>query len=96
MTFYLGKRPQGDLIMFQSAHTPTRQNTDPRFVSAIGPFASELGASYYARYGQDNPALRTCADAERLMRTLSYKSTFSPSLLIRPRSALIVTGGFLA
>ena len=68
MLFYLGKRPQGDLILFQSAHTPTRQNTDPRFVSAIGPFASQLGASYYARYGQANPALHTCADAERLAR----------------------------
>ena len=68
MAFYLGKRSRGDLILFQSAHTPTRQNTDPRFVSAIGPFASQLGASYYARYGQHNPAICNCADAERLAR----------------------------
>ena len=68
MAFYLGKRSRGDLIPFQSARTPTRQTADPRFVSAIGPFASQLGANYYARYGQNNPALRTCADAERLAR----------------------------
>ena len=68
MAFYLGKRPRGDLILFQSSHTPTRQTADHRFISAIGPFASQLGASYYARYGQDNPVIRTCADAERLAR----------------------------
>jgi hypothetical protein len=75
MAFYLGKRrpshgdaARDDLILFQSSHTPTRQTADPRFVSAIGPFASQLGASYYARYGQDNPAICTCADAERLAR----------------------------
>ena len=33
-----------------------------------GRFLSRLGASYYARCGRDNPAIRTPADAERLAR----------------------------
>jgi hypothetical protein len=66
MAFYLGKRPQGDLIQFQCAGRPTRQSTGGRFVSAIGPFATRLGAAYYARYGHANPEVRTCADAERM------------------------------
>lgn len=66
MAFYLGKRPYGDLILFQSSGRPTRQSTGGRFVSAIGPFVTRLGASYYARFGHANPDLRTCADAERL------------------------------
>lgn len=64
MSIYLGKRPQGDLIQFECEGRPTRANTAGRFVSAIGPFATRLGASYYARFGQQagiNPA-----DAERM------------------------------
>ena len=68
MAIYLGKRPNGDLAQFHCAGRPTRQNTGWRFVSAIGPFASELAAAYYARYGHTNPEVRTCADAERLAR----------------------------
>ncbi len=66
MAIYLGKRPQGDLVQFQCAGRPTRENTGGRYVSAIGPFATYLGAAYYARYGHANPEVRTCADAERL------------------------------
>ena len=66
MAIYLGKRPQGDLVQFHCAGRPTRENTGGRFVSAIGPFATCLGAAYYARYGHANPEVRTCADAERL------------------------------
>ena len=68
MAIYLGKRPQGDLVQFQCGGRPTRANTGGRFVSAIGPFATCLGAAYYARYGHANPEVRTCADAERLAR----------------------------
>jgi hypothetical protein len=66
MAYYLGKRLQGDLILFQSTGKPTRQSTAERFFSAIGPFATRLGASYYARFGHANSCLCTCADAERL------------------------------
>jgi len=69
MAIYLGKRPQGDLVQFHCAGRPTRQNTGGRFISAIGPFATCLAATYYARYGHANPEVRTCADAERLART---------------------------
>jgi hypothetical protein len=68
MAIYLGKRPQGDLVQFQCAGRPNRENTGGRFVSAIGPFATCLGAAYYARYGPANLEVRTCADAERLAR----------------------------
>ena len=68
MAIYLGKRPQGDLVQFHCAGRPTRENTGGRFVSAIGPFATCLAATYYARYGHANPEVRTCADAERLAR----------------------------
>ena len=68
MPFYLGKKPAGDLVQFHCAGRPTRHNTGGRFVSAIGPFASPLGATYYARYGHTNPQVHTCVDAERLAR----------------------------
>ncbi len=64
MAIYLGKRPQGDLIQFECEGRPTRQNTAGRFVSAIGPFATRLGASYFLRYGQQ--AGISPADADRL------------------------------
>jgi hypothetical protein len=68
MASYLGKRPQGDLVQFHCAGRPTRENTGGRFISAIGPFATCLGAAYYARYDHANPEVRTCAVAERLAR----------------------------
>jgi hypothetical protein len=68
MAIYLGKRINGDLTQFHCTGRPTYANTGGRFVSAIGPFASQLGAAYYARYGHANPEVRTCADAERLAR----------------------------
>ena len=68
MAFYLGRRKQGDLILFCSAHTPTKESHDPRFTAVIGPFKSKVGASYYARYGRDDPRIRTAEDAERLAR----------------------------
>ncbi len=66
MAVYLGRRPQGDLIQFECEGRPTRQNTAGRFVSAIGPFATRLGASYFVRYGQQ--AGISPADADRLAR----------------------------
>jgi hypothetical protein len=68
MAIYLGRRPSGDLVQFKFAGRPARENTGGRFVSAIGPFATCLAATYYARYGHANPEVRTCADAERLAR----------------------------
>jgi len=68
MAFYLGRRRQGDLILFHSAYIPTKETHGQRFVAVIGPFRSKVGASYFARYGRDNPNIRTADDAERLAR----------------------------
>ncbi len=68
MAFYLGRRKQGDLILFRSAQPPTKESHGQRFTSVIGPFKSKVGASYYARYGQGNPRLRNAEDVERLAR----------------------------
>jgi hypothetical protein len=67
MAFFLGKRPQGDLILYEAAQ-PLKRYKSYTFTGAIGPFLSRLGASYYARCGRDNPGLTTPADAERLAR----------------------------
>lgn len=66
MAYYLGKRIQGDQILFQSNSRPTSESTCGRFISATGPFKTRLGAAYFARFGQSNLFIRTCEDAERL------------------------------
>ena len=65
MAFFLGKRTQGDQIMYEAA-APLKRYKTYTFIGAIGPFLSRLGASYYARCGRGNPAIQTPADAERL------------------------------
>lgn len=67
MAFFLGKRAQGDLILYEAAQ-PLKQYQSYTFTSAIGPFLSRLGASYYAHCGDGNPAIQIPADAERLAR----------------------------
>jgi hypothetical protein len=68
MAIYLGKRKQGDLILFRSAKIPTQESHGQRFTAVIGPFRSKVGASFFARYGRNNPHIRTVEDAERLAR----------------------------
>jgi hypothetical protein len=34
----------------------------------IGPFKTKVGASYFARFGRNNPHIQTADDAERLAR----------------------------
>lgn len=68
MPFYLGKRLQGDLVRFYSPTTPTKASHGRLYTSVIGPFKSKVGASYYARYGQNNPALLTPDDVEHAAR----------------------------
>ena len=57
MAFYLGKRPQGDLILFRSSNIPNKETHGHLFTAVIGPFKSKVGAHYFARYGRDNPQL---------------------------------------
>jgi hypothetical protein len=68
MAIYLGKRPQGDFVRFQSPTVPTRESHGDRFTVVIGPFQSKVGAAFFARYGANNPHIRTAGDAERLAR----------------------------
>ena len=68
MPFYLGKRGEDDLILFHSAAIPTKQTHGHSYMAVIGPFKSKVGAGYFARYGRNNPNIRTAADAERLAR----------------------------
>ncbi len=65
MAFFLGKRAQGDQIIYEAA-APLKRYKSYTFTGATGPFLSRLGASYYARCGRGNPAIFTPADAERL------------------------------
>ena len=65
MAFFLGKRAQGDQIMYEAA-APLKRYKTYTFTGATGPFLSRLGASYYARCGRGNPSIVTPADAERL------------------------------
>ena len=68
MAFYLGKRPQGDLILFRSSNIPNKETHGHLFTAVIGPFKSKVGAHYFARYGRDNPHLHTAKEVERLAR----------------------------
>ena len=67
MAFFLGKRAQGDRIMYEAAG-PLKRYKSYTFTGATGPFLSRLGATYYATRGRGNPAIATPADAERLAR----------------------------
>ena len=68
MVFYLGKRPQGDWVCFHATAIPTQESHGARFTAVIGPFQSKVGAAFFARYGKDNPDIRTAGDVERLAR----------------------------
>ena len=69
MAIYLGKQKQGDLVQFRSPTIPTKESHGHLYTAVIGPFKSKVGASYFARYGRNNPHIRTADDAERLART---------------------------
>ncbi len=68
MAFYLGRRGPDDLVLFRSSTIPTKESHGHLYTAVIGPFKSRVGASYFARYGRNNPHLRTADDAERLAR----------------------------
>lgn len=68
MAFYLGRCEAEDLILFRSPTIPTKQSHGHLYTAVIGPFKSKVGARYFARYGRNNPNIRTAADAERLAR----------------------------
>ena len=68
MPYYLGKRPQGDWVLFASTVTPTKSTHGHLYTCAQGPFRTRLAARWFNRYGWGNPQVRTVADVERLAR----------------------------
>ena len=66
MPYYLGKRPQGDWVLFASPVSPTKETHGHLYTRAQGPFRTRLAARWFNRYGRGNPHVRTAADAERL------------------------------
>ena len=66
MPYCLGKRPQGDWVLFWSVHTPTQETHGHLYTCAQGPFRTRLAARWFNRYGRGNPHVCTVADAERL------------------------------
>jgi len=91
MPYYLGKRPHGDLVRFHSPTTPTKASHGHLYTSVIGPFKSKVGASYYARYGQNNPALRNLDDVERTARAdpRMEQAIIEESLSVEDRSTAL-------
>ena len=68
MPYYLGKRPQGDWVLFASTATPTKTKHGHLYTCAQGPFRTRLAARWFNRYGRGNPQVITVAYAERLAR----------------------------
>jgi hypothetical protein len=68
MAYYLGKRLQGDWILFASPVPPTKETHGHLYTSAQGPFKTRLAARWFNRYGRGNPYVHTAANAERLAR----------------------------
>ncbi len=68
MPYYLGKRPQGDWVLFASPAAPTKETHGHLYTCAQGPFRTRLAARWFNRYGWGNPHVHTVADAERLAR----------------------------
>ena len=66
MPYYLGKRLQGDWVLFASPVSPTKETHGHLYTRAQGPFRTRLAARWFNRYGRGNPHVRTAADAERL------------------------------
>ena len=68
MAYYLGKRPQGDWVLFDSPVPPTKETHGHLYASVQGPFRTRLAARWFNRYGRGNPHIHTVTDAERLAR----------------------------
>jgi hypothetical protein len=51
MPYYLGKRPQGDWVLFAFTRTPTQETHGHLYTCAQGPFRTRLAARWFNRYG---------------------------------------------
>lgn len=65
--FWLGKYADGSFVRYL-AEKPLLSRRGRKFVGAVGPFLSPLGAAYYARRGIANLKILSAAEVERLAR----------------------------
>ena len=82
MPYYLGKRPQGDWVLFAFTRTPTQETHGHLYTCAQGPFQTRLAARWFNRYGRGNPHVRTVADAERLAREAACENLIVEQWLV--------------
>ena len=68
MPYYLGRRTQGDWVLFSSPSIPTQETHGLLYTCAQGPFRTRLAARWFNRYGWGNPHVHTVTDAEHLAR----------------------------
>jgi hypothetical protein len=82
MPYYLGKRPQGDWVLFASPVIPTKETHGHLYTCAQGPFQTRLAARWFNRYGRDNPQVHTSADAEHLAREAARENLIAKQWLL--------------
>ena len=69
MRYYVGCNTSNEGLrreVFQATQRPTRNTHGHLFVAVIGPFQTEQGAEFMARYGASNPHCQTVDEAEHL------------------------------
>jgi Glucose-6-phosphate 1-dehydrogenase len=76
MPNYLGKRPQGDWVLFALPVSPTKETHDHFNTSAQGPFRTRLAAAWFNRYGWGNPHVHTVGDASLFTRSDGIESSW--------------------
>jgi hypothetical protein len=64
---YVGISGKGREV-FRSKKTPTDSSHGKKYGAAIGPFRTRRGAEIMAKYGANNPHIRSVADAERMAK----------------------------
>jgi hypothetical protein len=95
MPYYLGKRPQGDWVLFASPVTPTKESHGPLYTRAQGPFRTRLAARWFNRYGRGNIHVHTVAEAERLAQEAARENLvveqwlFEEDLTAREREEMV-------
>jgi hypothetical protein len=82
MPYYLGRRPQGDWVLFASQVPPTKETHGHLYTCAQGPFQTRLAARWFNNYGRGNPNVHTAADAEHLAREAARENLIAKQWLL--------------
>jgi len=72
---YVGIKHDSSREVFQASDGPTEELYGSLYAAVIGPFKTQAGAKFMARYGAGNPHLQTVDDAEKAVRTKKKKRT---------------------